>query len=342
MLKKGLLLLLSLILTLSVVVGCTNTNTSDKVLVRIGFQTIPNSEAIAKANGWHETNIPGAEIQWLTFDSGRDVNTALASNGIDIGVLGSTLVATGLAKGLDYKVIWLADVIGQNEALVVKEDQGITSFDQIKGKKIAVTFGSTTQYTLLNALRLNHISPSNVTILDMQPPDMLAAWKRGDVDAGFVWQPTLEQMIADGGNILIDSGDLIDKGVVTADVIVVNSAFAKEHPDLVTAYIESQIRAVKLYLSNPAQAAESIAKEFSISKELALQMMRQEIWLTGEEQQSEKFLGTTEKPGDLVRILGDTALFLKEQNFIPTTPSKDTIIKAIDSSYIQSALDKGK
>jgi len=343
MFKKISLIVLS-VLMIFTVIGCSNVNQGQKeVTLRIGFQTIPNTEAIAKASGWHEENITGVDIQWVSFDSGRDVNTALASGSIDIGVLGSTLVATGIANGIDYKVIWLADVIGANEALVVKKDRGIETIDQLRGKKIAVTFGSTTQYTLLNTVKLYGIQTNEVTIVDMQPPDMLAAWKRGDIDAGFVWQPTLEQMVQDNGKVLIDSGSLIDKGIITADVIVVRTSFAIAHPEIVTAYIESQLRAVELYQNNPDVAAEVISKDFSITKEMTFQMMQQEIWLTGKEQTSEKFLGGSDQIGDFARVLADTALFLNQQGFITSSATIEKMKTSIDPSYILKAqTGKGK
>lgn len=309
------------------------------VPVKIGYQVIPNTEAIVKANHWHEETMKGAAIQWVPFDSGRDVNHALASNSIDIGLLGSTLVATGISKGLDYQVIWLADVIGANEALVVKKDRGINDMLDLKGKTIAVTFGSTTQYTLLGALKTNHIDPKEVKIVDMKPAEMLAAWKRGDIDGGYVWHPTLQNMVDDGGKILIHSGDLIDEGIVTADVIVVRREFAKAHPDIVAAYLESQIRAVEFYRGSPDQAVTAVAKEFSLEKVETDQMMKELVWLSGVEQQ-DQFIGTPGKPGAFSNVLLDTAQFLHHQGLIDKVPDADVFNRAVAPDHLEKALQQ--
>lgn len=319
--------------------GSSNgTDKAEKTTVRIGFQVIPNTEAIVKANKWHEDTMGKANVKWLQFDSGRDVNTALASGSIDIGLIGSTLVATGLAKGLDYQVIWLADVIGSNEALAVKKDRGIHQMSDLKGKTIAVTFGSTTQYTLLGALKTNNIDPKDVKILDMKPNDMLAAWKRGDIDGGYVWHPTLQQMIDDQGQVLVDSGKLVDKGIITADVIVVRKEFAKQHPDLVADYIKSQIKAVQLFRDNPDQAAAAVGKEFAISQAEALSMMKELIWLSGTEQASAKYLGSKQQAGDFSRVLEDTAKFLKQQGLIDNVPTSEVFQKAVAPEYLKQAM----
>ena len=166
--------------------------------VTIGYQDVPNEEIIAKQLGWHEKEM-GVKIDWKKFDSGRDVNTAMVAGGIDFGLGGSSPAANGLSSGVPYEVIWIYDVIADNEALVVKKGKGIKEAKDLVGKKVAAPFGSTTHYHLLVALKVFKVDPKKVKILDMQPPDMLAAWQRGDIDAGFVWEPTLIKLIESGG-----------------------------------------------------------------------------------------------------------------------------------------------
>ncbi len=92
--------------------------------VTIAFQVIPNEEIIAKGLGWHEKAM-GVRIDWKQFDSGRDVNTAMAAGSVDLGLVGSSPAAAGIAAGIPYEVIWIYDVIGDNEALVAKKAKGI-------------------------------------------------------------------------------------------------------------------------------------------------------------------------------------------------------------------------
>lgn len=339
MIKKVLITAIIFLLTIGTVSCGFNSGNNDKdnVVLRIGYQKIPNTEAIAKANKWHEEKIKNATIEWYSFDAGRDVNTALASGSIDIGTLGSTLVATGLSKGLDYQVIWIADVIGDNEALAVKNESSINNMEDIKGNKIAVTFGSTTHYTLLAALKMNNIREDEVNIIDMRPPDMLAAWSRDDIDGGYVWQPTLQHMIDDDGKIIITSGDLVEGGYITADVIVVRREFAQQHPEIVKDYIASEIRAVESYRENPDLMAEAIAKEFNIEKETALGMMNELIWLSAEEQLSEKYLGEGFFIGHFAQVLEDTTKFLKDNKLLSEVPDYSYFKNSINPTFIHEA-----
>ena len=88
--------------------------------IRIGYQVIPNAELLAKALGLTEKAFPNSKVQYSSFDSGRDVNTAFAANGIDFGLAGSVPVAVGISQGLPYEVFFIHDVIGDAEALVVR------------------------------------------------------------------------------------------------------------------------------------------------------------------------------------------------------------------------------
>ena len=307
------------------------------VKVTIGYQVIPNNEIIAKANGWHEKEM-GVKIDWKQFDSGRDVNTAMAAGSIDIGLVGSSPAAAGISAGVPYEVVWLYDVIADNEALVVKKGKGIKAVKDLVGKKVAAPFGSTTHYHLLVAFKVFGVDPKKATILDMQPPDMLAAWQRGDLDAGFVWEPTLIKMVEAGGEIILPSRALAEKGFLTVDVAVARKGFAEKYPDLVVKYLRNLNRAVDLYRKSPKEAAKAVAKEFGIPEAEAERQMKTLLMPDGKEQLSEKYLGTSAKRGALAKALKDAADFLQEQKTIRSAATLAAIEKAINPSYLEKAV----
>lgn len=305
--------------------------------VVIGYQDIPNEEIIAKQLGWHEKEM-GVKVDWKKFDSGRDVNTAIAAGSVDIGLVGSSPAANGLSSGVPYEVIWIYDVIAENEALVVKKDKGIKEVKDLVGKKVAAPFGSTTHYHLLVALKVFQVDPKKVTILDMQPPDMLAAWLRGDIDAGFVWEPTLIKMVESGGAILVASQALADKGFITADVAVARKGFAEKYPQLVSTYLATLSKAVDYYRQNPAEAAKLQAKEFNLPEAEMARQMKTMIMLNGKEQLDAKYLGTCQKRGAFAKALKDTADFLKAEKRIKEAPALAAFEKGMNPCYLEKAM----
>jgi taurine transport system substrate-binding protein len=304
-------------------------SSADPAQIRIGYQVIPNAELLVKAMGTAEKAFPNSKISWKSFDSGRDVNTAMAANGLDLGLVGSTGTSIGISNQLPYQVYFLHDIIGDNEALVVKNN--IKSLADLKGKKVAVPFGSTTHFSLLSALQELGPSANEVTVLDMQPPDMLAAWQRGDIDAGFVWQPTLTKMIGSKGSVLLSAKDLYQKGIITADVGVAHKDFITQNPATLQKYVAVLDDAVKFYREQPEAAAKAIAPELGISPDESLQVMKQLVWLSSAEQADEKYLGSAEKPGAFANVLKDSAAFMKAQGSISEVPDLEVFKSGIYS-----------
>jgi len=307
--------------------------------LRIGYQVIPNTEAVVKGMGWLERRL-GLRVEWRQFESGRDVNTAIAAAGIDLGLVGTAPAAAGISQGLRYEVIWIYDLIGDNEALVVKADSGINRAEDLVGKKVAVPFGSTTHYHLLKYLELEKVDARRVQIIDMQPPDMLAAWLRGDIIAGWVWHPTLQKMLDSGGRILYSSRQMAERGVPTGDLGVVRAEFGRRYPDLVAEYLKAQHEAVVLFRTKREAAVRAVAKEFRITEREAGLIMDQLIWLDGREQLGEKYLGRPGRPGKLAEVLKSTADFLAQQRIIKEAPGLERFRAAINPGYLARAMGR--
>jgi taurine transport system substrate-binding protein len=290
----------------------------------LGYQASPSGELLAKALGLLETKYPDIEIEWVKFDSGRDVNNAIASGSIDFGLVGTPPAAIGVANKLPYKIYYLHDIIGESEALVVKADSGIQSINELKGKKIATTFSSTSHYSLLGALNNEGIDPlkENITLLDMQPPDIYAAWQRGDIDGAYIWQPIQSKLIAEKGKIITDSGKLAEQGVITAELGIVHNDFAENYPSIVKGYVEVLDEAVKYYNEKPGESAELLSKELGLTSEESLVTMKQIVWL-GASKQTEYF------DGPLADTLKETADFLVEQKAIPNAPDLEEYSKSL-------------
>lgn len=300
--------------------------------LRIAYQVIPNAESIAKQLKLQEEAMPGVNVRYIQFESGRDVNTAMASGSVDVGLAGSSAVAAGIAQGLPYDVLWIHDVIGDAEALMVKKDRNIKSAADLVGKKVAAPFGSTTHYSLLGYLSLNGIDPSQVNIIDMNPSDMLAAWLRGDIDAGYVWEPTLSKMRADG-EVLVSSASLSTQGYATYDLGVIRRDFAKQYPEAVSTYLKTLMRANDIIASDPNRAAEIIAAEFNTTKDDAAAQMNGLLHPGGREQVEKFFLS-----GTLANDLKKAADFLVTQQTIRSAPDQSTYNSAVNAQYLQGAM----
>jgi taurine transport system substrate-binding protein len=157
--------------------------------VKIGFQltyTPVKAQFEAIKNG-----ALGKSVEFIQFNSGGDVINAMASGSIDFSLNGSSPSAAGYSRGVDLQVVYVYDNINDAEALVVRDGSGIVAPQDLKGKKIAVPFGSTTHFHMMFALEQFGINPRDLDVIDMSPPDLAPAWERGDIDGAFLWDPAL-------------------------------------------------------------------------------------------------------------------------------------------------------
>lgn len=308
--------------------GCGGDDTADATKVIIGTQEMPNDEGIAKALDYFEDEL-GVKVEYKSFDSGRDVATALMTEDIDFGLLGSCPAALTIAQGADVEYIWTHEVLGSVESLVVKA--GISSASDLTGKTIATPFASTAHYSLLKYLEENNIKTADVKILDMQPAEIYSSWQSGQIDGAYVWEPTLSQLT--DTNVLATSGDMADAGFMTANVELVTKSFAKANPKLVNKYIAALDKAVKLYQENQDSAIQAISKAMELNTEDALFQMSGSKWLNASEQIASEYMGTSSSKGAIVDNLYDIANFLKEQGSITSVPEKSVFEDAVNPEY---------
>lgn len=304
--------------------------------VRIGYLVSANSGLLAKQRDV-VTEEMGAPVEWRVFDSGAAVITALTAGDIDVALAGTTAAATGIANDLPVEVVGVHNIIGEVESLAVKSDAGISSVADLAGKTAAVPFGSTTHFAMLRALEEEGVPLSDVKILDLQPQEMVAAWGRGDIDAGYVWQPFLDELESDGGEILLTSQDLADQGIVTADLIVANSDFAEQYPDQVSAYVKAIDDAVKFYREDETGAAEAVSSEIDLETGEIESLLSGAVWLDAKEQTGPEYMGTSGNVGDLAATLKDTGDFMMEQEAIENSPELSAYEEKVNPKFLEAA-----
>ncbi|BEU04956.1 taurine ABC transporter substrate-binding protein [Agarivorans sp. OAG1] len=232
--------------------------------VTIGYQGMfnPWKHAINEKLVEKET---GYTIKWRRFDSGAKAMTAMASGALDLASAGSSPIASAVSRGVDIELVWILENIADAEALVVRDGSGISSPADLKGKRIAVPFVSTTHFHALFALEQFGLTEKDVRLINMQPNSIAAAWQRGDIDGAFIWDPALGK-IKQSGKVLITSATLSAWGKPTFDGLVANKEFAAANPDFVSKMLKVVIDLDEDYRSNKASfdasnpIAQSIAK----------------------------------------------------------------------------------
>ncbi|MDK1236908.1 taurine ABC transporter substrate-binding protein [Cronobacter turicensis] len=276
--------------------------------VTVAYQTSAEPAKVAQADNTFAKE-SGATVDWRKFDSGASVVRALASGDVQIGNIGSSPLAVAASQNVPIEVFLLASQLGNSEALVVKNS--IRTPQDLIGKRIAVPFISTTHYSLLAALKHWGIRPDQLSIVNLQPPAIIAAWQRGDIDGAYVWAPAVNALEKEG-TVLTDSSEVGKWGSPTLDVWVVRKDFAEKHPDVVTAFARSALAAQRRYLDDPdgwlkqPDYLEKLARLSGVPQADVPGLVKGNTYLTASQQ-------VEQLNGPVNQAIVDTAAFLKAQ-----------------------------
>lgn len=283
----------------------------------IGYQTGVDPSKVPQADGEYE-KATGQKIDWRRFNSGPEVVAALASGDLQIGNLGSSPLAAATSRNLPIVAFIVSAQINSSEALVVRNGSGIEKPEDLKGKTIATPFVSTSHYSLLGALKHWGLSGKDVKVVNLNPTEIAAAWKRGDIDGAFVWSPALGE-IRKTGKTLTDAAEVGRWGSPTFEVWVARKDYAEKHPDVIAKFAGTTLAAYADYTAHKSEwtvdsaPVKKIAKLTGSNAADVPELLAGSAYPDAAEQKSAALLG-----GGTAKDIAATAAFLKEQNKVPS------------------------
>lgn len=319
-------------------IAFASSSASAATKIVVGYQQIVGPYVAAIADGRFDAAAKkvGYEIEWRQFSSAGDTSTALASGALAIGVIGSTGAAATATRGVDLEVFWILDNIGKSEALVARNGSGINGPNDLKGKNVGVPFVSTSHFHLLIALdKIWKIDPRSVNLLNMKPPQIVAAWQRGDIDAAYVWPPALSELLKNG-KVIADSEVIGAASVPTFDALVVDRKWAKSNPKLMAAFTAVLAQAYAEFNSNKASWTADSPQVKGIVKMIGgdgpdtVEALKLLSFPNADEQASAKWLG-----GGAINALQESAKFLVAQRQIDK--ALDSYGPFVTSEYAKDA-----
>jgi taurine transport system substrate-binding protein len=180
------------------------------------------------------------------------------------------------------------------------------------------------------------LTERDLTILDMAPSVVQAAFIRGDIDGAWIWEPWLVKLEKEGGSIVSTFKEL-DTPVAT--VWIVRSAFLRERPDTVQKFLRAWDRTVRTELT--PDFYRQLGRVLSLTPEMARTAVGRIDVLPMNQQLGghPSSMGTSETKGTsgLYKQLRQFAQFLHEQKKIKEVPD---LLSAIEPGPMEKYLQK--
>lgn len=207
MTMRPLLRALGTTLTLACAVLAPAPARAEMKTVNVGMQPIVNGPIYIAIKEKYFARM-GLDLNLVKFTSGPAQFAALAGGQIDLawGGMGAFLLAKANGEDLNFFAVFMD--YNPLEGIAVPSGSPVKTVKDLAGKKVALVQGSDAHYGMLKALRLNGMDKRSVQILNMAPPQQVAALESKDVDALFAWEPFLTPLTQKGARVIFRNSAL--------------------------------------------------------------------------------------------------------------------------------------
>ncbi len=145
---------------------------------------------IAEKKGFFEKHDVDVELKWFEYMPSMDAFAAGQADAVAVAHVDSLVLNATGARNI---IVLLNDFSFGNDKVVAAP--GIKSIKDLKGKKVAVEVGVVSHLFLINALKANGMSESDVTIVNTPNHQTPQVFATGEVDAISAWQPASGQAL---------------------------------------------------------------------------------------------------------------------------------------------------
>jgi aliphatic sulfonates family ABC transporter substrate-binding protein len=299
---------------------------AEPVTLRLGYQSGDVNTQTVYADALKLFDKTGLKVQLIVFPAGPAMLPAIAAGELDIGWMGEFPIVTGYSNGMSIELIMIDRINLTNVRLVANPSSGINSLSDLKGKKIAISIGSTSHQQVNLALKQAGLTQQDVTLVNLQPGNMPAAYTAGQVDAVLTWEPNISAIERAGGKTIATTKSL---GDITGIYLAARPEFTRDHPEEIRKFLAVWEETMKAAADKPDEVRQYEAKRLGITvPEFSAMLDRMTAaYPSYKEQLTQPYLG---EPGQTsssrvlshLKDIGDFLLAEKRINALPADWSK--------------------
>jgi NitT/TauT family transport system substrate-binding protein len=213
------------------------------------------------------------DIVWEDYTSGPPITNQMLAGKLDIGVMGDYPLLVNLARfqetqSLRSVVVSMTgyNMHGSGNSIVVPAEAPIHKFEDLKGKRVSVPFGSAAHGMVLKALVDRGLGPDFFTLINQSPPVGASSIQEKKIDAHADFCPWGELLEFKGFGRKIFDGS--QTSVAYLHGPVVRKDFVDKHPAIVVAYLKAVVEANDWITRHPEEATTKQEQWTSIPKEV--------------------------------------------------------------------------
>ena len=324
--------LLALVAVLALAAAaCGGDDTPEELNVAY-FLEWPTANQVAQLEQTYDDEL-GVTVNWIPFASGGDMAQAMEAGDIDISYSqGLTPFANFVTGGSDLLLIGVAVSYADADNCVAHPDYGVTAdnaADTLAGQSIYTPLGNVTHFKLLKMLEHLGVDTSTVELIQSEGgPAAVAALDSGEVAMACAFGGAVNEMIANGGNLVMTGSEQEAIGIRVFDIISTTGDFAETYPDVLTTFLQVTEDANRAYNRDRAPLIDTIAEAAGMDRAPTIALLDAFSFPEKDVQLSEAWLG-----GTVQQVMKDQMDFFVAQGEIASALS--SYDGFVDTSFLE-------
>jgi len=225
--------------------------------IAVSYTTQPQSTLlhVAVAKGYFtEENL---DVESSIYPFGKPSLQALLDHKTDFAAVAETPIMFSVLKGEKIFAIANIEATSLNNAIIARKDAGINKPLDLKGKRIAYTPGTTSDFFLDSLLTSIGLQRKDIHAIPLKPDEMQEAILTNKIDAACTWNFTLAQIARQLG---ANATRIVDREIYTETYnIVAQQEFVQKNPETVKRFLRALIKAENFVHQHPEEAQSLMA-----------------------------------------------------------------------------------
>ena len=192
----------------------------------------------------------GYRVEVVPFESPTDGKNAVLTGTVDTCVHGIAAFLLGAAAG--EPVVIVAAATNRGMGIVADAKSDIKTIKDLKGKRVAIFPGSTQEVVILERLKAEGMSISDIQPIRLSFSDMAGALARGDIDAYVGAEPGPGISLANGTGRLIEYPYSTSIGSLNM-ILSASEKMIKENPERLKMVVEMHKKATDYAMAHPEE-----------------------------------------------------------------------------------------
>jgi len=243
---------------ISTVVVCSQAGAADKMVLGTGVDPAFAAFYVGVEAGIFKKH--GIDAEYKLFASGGASTPYLVSGDIQASMAGS--VGGVVAHARTPKIVTVAQVGAVRDWFAGVADASVKDVPSLRGQKVGVSIGTHSEQVATESLNKFGMALKDISVVNVEPPEMLAALERRDIVAYFTWEPWITRA-------KLALGDRVHFLPGTTDTVSINDLYMdvdwiQKNQDLALRFLRAFRETNQYIKTNPKEAVAIVTKVLKI------------------------------------------------------------------------------